>query len=316
MSKGRTFKLDGHQSSRSYLGHGGHLMMQMALTALVGLPILGVSSFQCSPHLVIPNRVHRRSYLKASDDNQPIMSIQDDSFIHRSDELQPKDLDQIRRDVLVRSSYEANDLAGSSDNGLFSPSTEATVSARLSKLVLIMLATYGSSLIMADWLVQFEWFQTWRYFWPLVGGVYAIDAIRGFRNNDNTNIGGVLLLPVSTNSFHHKSTLGRSLAFLSGIGLVIGGAYDAFMPVWYTGPNVFTKAGIGQDSAAILLLLTVLGILQSEILHSTMLSDSQRPVETSPQRMLLQALLIAQLYKLSEGTFDAILSNVASLFWI
>merc|ERR1712238_550337 len=55
--------------------------------------------------------------------------------------------------------------------------------------------------------------------------------------------------------FHVKWT--GLVEVIAGLGLLVGGAFDALAPVWYTSPNLFTAAGLDSDSAAALLLLSI-----------------------------------------------------------
>mmetsp|Transcript_5213 Transcript_5213/g.6068 ORF Transcript_5213/g.6068 Transcript_5213/m.6068 type:complete len:289 (-) Transcript_5213:3-869(-) len=109
------------------------------------------------------------------------------------------------------------------------------------------LGSYGASLALGDMLDQYEWFQACRYLWPFsIGGIFLLEGS-----------GGIRILPFALG----YDIFSKWIAIIGGFGLIVGGAYDAFMPVWMTGPNIITNAGINQDSAAVLLLLSIYSIL-------------------------------------------------------
>jgi len=159
----------------------------------------------------------------------------------------------------------------------------------LNTIVMISLGSYATSIGLGEMLSHFEWFQSFRYLWPFsIGCLFVFEGTQG----------GLLPFRVAAGSVE------KWVAVIGGLGLMIGGAYDAFMPVWSTGPNVFTHAGLNQDSAAILLLLSVYWVFGRET------RSSQAEKENSNDELALQMLLLGQLYKLGEGTFDEILSNL------
>ena len=186
----------------------------------------------------------------------------------------------------------------------------------LSHTVLLGLGTFALTTLLGHLLVNFEWVQSWRYFWPLVGGLYVVHA-------------GQQLFPVNSSlgtrinvlPFAAQATWWNIVAGIFGVGLIIGGAYDAFMPVWMTGPNVFTEAGIGHDSAAGLLLLSgYASTLSNSLETSRSASDSSEHgigmntnSQLSTQLLLLQVVLLSQLCILGEGTINAVVSDVSTL---
>jgi len=100
---------------------------------------------------------------------------------------------------------------------------------------------------------KYEWVQSWRYSWPLLGLIYAAAGVTHFTLQEQyENIypskgsWGIWYLPGSA-EFHVKWT--GVAEILGGVGLLIGGTYDAFMPVSNDIPNVITTAGIGSDAA-------------------------------------------------------------------
>ena len=196
------------------------------------------------------------------------------------------------------------------------PAPTVTPAVILNNLLLLAAATYALTSGLLWMLYQFEWFQSWRYLWPLLGAVYAIDSSKVlFDLVGNDKNGSQSILPrcrPSLSAGQGNSVLATTGAFaitaltgIAGIGLVIGGAYDAFMPVWMTGPNVFTAAGIGQDSAMILLGLASMSAVQIA---------SCQPTNTSINAMRFwgYVLLLSQLYILSDSAVDDVLSGLFS----
>lgn len=155
---------------------------------------------------------------------------------------------------------------GSDGCALPSPSGINTLSEPIqASVVLAIFAALGiGSVAFSSFLdtitMNYEWVQTWRYTWPLLGAIYAAAGVTHFTlQEEYENIypskgaWGFWYLPGSP-TFHVQWT--GVAEFLGGVGLLIGGAFDAFGPVWADCPNVITSAGIGSDAAAGLLLLT------------------------------------------------------------
>ena len=130
----------------------------------------------------------------------------------------------------------------------------------------------------------------------------------------------------------------KTIFFMLGIALMIGGAYDAWMPVYATGPNIITSAGIGQDAAMGLFIGTLLQMIRIQLSSLLLLpsgthheeivdrtsstitsSPPRRPPlagstgTSSPMTLVLYILLLAQLYKLGEGSFDELLFTSSNL---
>ena len=152
-------------------------------------------------------------------------------------------------------------IAGVGEEGCALPSLSGvnTLSEPIqAAIVLGIFAALGvSSVAFSSFLdtitLKYEWVQSWRYTWPLLGVVYAAAGVTHFTLQEQyENIypskgsWGIWYLPGSP-EFHVKWT--GVAEILGGVGLLIGGAYDAFMPVSNDIPNVFTSAGIGSDAA-------------------------------------------------------------------
>lgn len=179
------------------------------------------------------------------------------------------------------------------------PMSREHISEYVSKTIILGLGAISVAIAIGELLVQFEWLQSWRYFWPLVGCLFMADPIQSIASDAGERKS---LLPFLLSN----NPVIQVVSFVGGAFLVIGGAYDAFMPVWQTGPNVFTIAGIGQDGAAMLLAASTISVLK----------DCWTPEASSSSKntkMLLQILLLGELYKLSESSIDEIVSVVGSL---
>ncbi len=179
------------------------------------------------------------------------------------------------------------------------------------------LSTVAFSSFLGEITMKYEWVQSWRYTWPLLGAIYAAAGATHFTlQEEYENIypskgaWGFWYLPGSP-EFHVKWT---GLAeILGGVGLLIGGAYDAFAPVWATCPNIITDAGIGSDAAAGLFLLTI-AITPANIFmysHGAKLPrdlPDDLPVAGHFIRGVFQVILLGLLYQMGQGTFDALLN--------
>jgi hypothetical protein len=158
---------------------------------------------------------------------------------------------------------------------------------KLSESIILLLGSSALAIGMGEVFVRFEFFQDWRYCWPLLGSLYVWDGVK-----DKNQL---LLFSLK------GSAWSRLTAIVGGVGLLVGGAYDAFMPVWMTGPNIVSQAGISQDSAVLLILLSAAAFVAE---------DNSKASNSNPTRMLLQMMLLAELYKLGESSIDELLSNV------
>ena len=119
---------------------------------------------------------------------------------------------------------------------------------------------------------------------------------------------GIWYLPGSK-EFHVKWT--GVAEFVGGIGLLVGGAFDAFAPVYTSCPNVITSAGIGSDAAAGLLLLTAV-VTPANIYMYTHgaklpMDGPDVPIVGHLIRGIMQVVLFGLLYQMGEGTFEELL---------
>eukprot|EP00560_Eucampia_antarctica_P001924 CAMPEP_0197833018 /NCGR_PEP_ID=MMETSP1437-20131217/17290_1 /TAXON_ID=49252 ORGANISM="Eucampia antarctica, Strain CCMP1452" /NCGR_SAMPLE_ID=MMETSP1437 /ASSEMBLY_ACC=CAM_ASM_001096 /LENGTH=290 /DNA_ID=CAMNT_0043436747 /DNA_START=19 /DNA_END=891 /DNA_ORIENTATION=+ len=204
-----------------------------------------------------------------------------------------------------------------------SPSGVNTLPEPLQALVVLgIVAALGVSSaafsgFLEDITMKYEWVQTWRYTWPLLGAIYVAAGATHFTLQDayenifpSPKAWGIWYLPGSP-EFHVKWT-GVAEA-LGGLGLCIGGALDAFAPVSFTSPNILSEAGILSDSAAALLILTV-AITPANIFMYTHgaklpIEGPEVPVVGHAIRGIFQVIVIGLLYQMGQGTFDALLSS-------
>jgi hypothetical protein len=185
---------------------------------------------------------------------------------------------------------------------------------------IILAGTYAMSCVLTDLLSHLEWVRAWRYTWPFgIGALYmALNSTTTFwwdeKDVNNSSKTGMITTPLLSTALSSSiaecmtgESLGtRVLLAVLGLGVVIGGAYDIWMPVYMTGPNVVTAAGIGQDAAVGLFGWTLwrVVVLSSSWRSSHLLEGGSTTAWPITQRFLLQALLLAELYKLGEGAFD------------
>lgn len=211
---------------------------------------------------------------------------------------------------------------GSDGCALPSPSGINTLSEPIqASIVLAIFAALGiGSVAFSSFLdtitMNYEWVQTWRYTWPLLGAIYAAAGVTHFTlQEEYENIypskgaWGFWYLPGSP-TFHVQWT--GVAEFLGGVGLLIGGAFDAFGPVWADCPNVITSAGIGSDAAAGLLLLTAV-VTPANIYMYTHgaklpIEGPEVPVAGHAIRGVMQVVLFGLLYQMGQGTFESLLS--------
>jgi len=237
----------------------------------------------------------------------------------------------------------------------------------------IKCASMGTAVIclsekLQDMLLKYEWMQQWRYSWCLIGLLYIFEGgsyfarygIGKYTAEDSDCIqppsqqppssllpSGMFLLP------RNISPMLRLATMIAGMATIVGGAADAFLPVYVTGPNLFTSAGMEPDAAAFLCVTTVVLFVKYGI-HSdrangdikeknllldaftqkkkevvaleNSVHDNERSVDSFSKNrrsffvdLILNggfigtALLISQLYILGTGSFDEIFSWFASM---
>lgn len=175
---------------------------------------------------------------------------------------------------------------------------------KVADLAILGLGTYAMTSGIEQLLIQFEWFQTWRYLWPLLGALFAIESVLPGKSSSG---GEIHVLP-----FRNDNLLWRLSAAIGGIGLIVGGAYDAFMPIWETGPNVLTSAGIGQDSAMILLLISIYATVARDGTEDQS-KDSKNPPPATSTGVLLQMILLGQLSVLAEGSTEEVIARLSDI---
>ena len=185
-------------------------------------------------------------------------------------------------------------------------------------LVALGVCTSLFSAGLAALTIHYEWFQDFRYSWPLaLGPVFMIAGVTHFAvADDYRNIypypnawGGLWKLPGSA-EFHVAWTGVAEL--VGGAGLLAGGLIDWLAPVYVSSPNIVTAAGLESDCAAALYLLTW-AVTSANIFmftHGAKLPmDVEEPVPISfhAVRFVMQVVLLGLLYQMGEGTFDALL---------
>jgi len=189
--------------------------------------------------------------------------------------------------------YKEGELKNNSkDDSSIPVKADSSSQVPLSENIILLLGSGSIAIILSKALSSFELLQDWRKGWCLIGCLYIWDSLQSIP----------MLVPSKFKVFN-------IFELLCGIGLLIGGAYDLFMPVYMTGPNVFTSAGIHQDSATVLLGLSLYTFsttgsnLSPKIPLSVALNNMG-----SYDRKLLQMFLLAQLYILGESSIDELIS--------
>ena len=178
----------------------------------------------------------------------------------------------------------------------------------LSTLAIHVLATVACVSLLNQGLSQWEWFQTWRYAWPLgLGGLFFYQGVtQGLGYNTQTE--SSLVFPgepkESSSSFTRGWWYPWSIA-AAGAALMVGGAADAWLPVYVTGPNLFTAAGLGPDAAAYLLAVT--------LWQQTVSFTTRRTKHDDTVSSLGNVFLVAQLYILGAGSLDDVVSQTTAV---
>ena len=205
---------------------------------------------------------------------------------------------------------------------------------RSSEWAVVGLSTFALVGILGDLLSNYEWVQTLRYFWPLSLGVYyglllnqANDRDALLRRKTMKEFGPSSAYSPSTTSDQDeiKDLLLQVGYVFGGFGLFVGGLADALLPVWMTGPNWITNAGLAPDCAILLLVLSIGD--QYNLFRNNNdsnrddgskqetgnLLSSESVVTTGMATLLVRITLWAELYKLGEGSLDEVVSNIQSL---
>lgn len=202
-------------------------------------------------------------------------------------------------------------------------SNVSTLAKPLQATVLFaILATLGQATFvmyhfLTDVTLQYEWMQSFRYSWSLLLGVsYTATGVTHFTNAEEyRNIvpprgtWGVWYPPFASRANFHVRWTGL-VAMLGGVGMFVGGLYDALAPVYVTSPYLVTMAGLMSDSAAALFLLTIL-VTPANVFMYTHGAKLPRDGPDVPwyghlTRAALQVLWASMLYEVAEGTFDEV----------
>jgi hypothetical protein len=119
----------------------------------------------------------------------------------------------------------------------------------------LFLGTQFFSSFLGDLTTQYEWVQSWRYTWPALGAVFvAAGVAHSTVEEEYCNMHpakgawGIWCIPGSA-KFHVRWT--GVAEIMGGLGLLIGGIMDAFLPVYDSSPNLLSRnAGFESDCAA------------------------------------------------------------------
>jgi hypothetical protein len=172
-------------------------------------------------------------------------------------------------------------------------------------------ATLGMAANWNNMFVDFEWMQAWRYTWPCVGLLFVYEGCSslvqefglvsppqitslGVKKQVDNEISVTELASETISLQSDRPVWLRAIAILAGASLVIGGAADAFLPVYVTGPNLLTRAGLAPDAAALL------ASYQAVVLMGRVWSNSKINLTICGA----QVLLLSQLLVLGAGSFE------------
>ena len=202
---------------------------------------------------------------------------------------------------------------------------------RSSEIVVVALATIALVGFLGDLLSDYEFVQNLRYFWPLSLGVYyglllnqANPQDSALRTARRKEFGLTTAFSPTATKDDPASLLLQIGYVFGGFGLFVGGLADAVLPVWMTGPNWITNAGLAPDCAILLLGLSVgdeynlFGTKGNESTRGTSESLTNSTTATNDTMngmtpLLLRITLWAELYKLGEGSLDEVFSNLKVL---
>ena len=195
-----------------------------------------------------------------------------------------------------------------------------SLSDRLTKWAVMWLAVAGCVSVLNQALLQWDWMQTLRYAWPFsIGALFVNEGwqmIESMKRNGDTkksftpemvsndyklNFLGPIQPITSSNQIFN--VLFPFSIMAAGLGLIIGGAADAWLPVYVTGPNLLTAAGLAPDSAAYLMMaVTFWGQEQEQSTYY-----DKRPITAT------NIFLLAQLYILGAGSFDDVATQTTDI---
>jgi uncharacterized membrane protein len=248
------------------------------------------------------------------------------SFLPRRSSSQTFESTKTRLGMGVSSSSSSKITPGIGEEGCKLPSpsgvnvmedsTQAAIF--LGILVALGVCTSAFNTLLASLTNQFEWFQSFRYSWPIaLGLVFMAAGVTHFTvAQEYKNIypyrgawGGLWELPGSAD-FHVAWTGVAEL--VGGTGLLAGGLIDWLAPVYLSSPNIVTAAGLESDCAAALYLLTW-AVTPANIFMFThgaklpMEVEGDVPISFHVVRFVMQVVLLGFLYQMGEGTFEALM---------
>jgi hypothetical protein len=210
-----------------------------------------------------------------------------------------------------------------------SSSEAVTTADALLSYALTLLAAAALFELANHALVEWEWMQAWRYTWPGVGAIYVYEGLRPsiqrwqrrqqqhaqqqYTTTQANHTIGPPTLVTRVLTMDEKEPWLQVMAALAGAGLLVGGAADAFLPVYVTGPEFLTAAGLAPDTAAFLAGLQCVTLWQ----HVQQSQQTRQPLQLqqsvlSPRTTAAHALLLAQLAVLGAGAVHDVLAQVSS----
>jgi len=197
-----------------------------------------------------------------------------------------------------------------------------TMLTRSFLLVVLGTTIFGMMTCWNTLLANYEWMQNWRYTWPCVGLLFLYEGYASLavefdlpmmRNNSDEYADGIITSSFATDaiSLRHdslgntSSVWSRAIVMLAGASLALGGAADAFLPVYVTGPNFLTNAGLAPDAAAFLACHQAL-VLARRVVPSVEEEDEREDFVV----WAAQAVLLSQLLVLGFGSFDEVVTHI------
>ena len=157
----------------------------------------------------------------------------------------------------------------------------------VSDICLVVASAFGLYELSNSLLIDSEIMQAWRYSWPMIGLVFSLEGIRALTSSEDA-------IGIEVTSLRGRSSWVQTLAVFAGLGLVVGGAADALLPVYVTGPNLLIAAGLAPDCALILILV-----------QFTCLAEKRTSFE-----LVMRSVALAQLGVLAAGSADELSSRV------